>query len=509
MKKIFYIASLACAMLLSGCDDFLTVESPDFSTDKFWRNKKDVEAGLSAVYGQLENRTSKYGFAEHKSPIEDFRGDDVDYGIGADQYPEFKDLVHFVNHNENATAKEFWMNCYNGINYANNVIYGIGKVQSEGEKLSDEDYNYLMGEAVFLRAYYHMELLMNWKDIIIREDYLTSESQVHKPVSPRIDAWEFVCAELDRASSLLPESRPAEEAGRVTKNAAYAYLGMAYLTRGYEESAQKDAYFSEAMSSFNQIKGAALEANYVSMFDGSNKNCKESIFEIQFADTESDGAYHKHYLQYWSTPTGWLDGWDILRMAPMLHDAYLSEGRIAENGRYDERAYASMIFDCPEYNVPNSIVFETTYDKIFPSPEGLEYCFKKYFPDSKDEHWRAISVNVPLMRYANVMLMKAEIMNEEGVNQNRSEAINLINQVRSVHGKLPAMQGSSYQAVKEQIEHERLVEFALEGYRFYDLRRWGKLEEAMRKAGRTNFTPDKAWLPIPLMEIQSNNAVNP
>ena len=52
MKKIIYIASFLCAALLAGCDDFLTTESPDFSTDKYWRDKADVEAGLSAVYGQ-------------------------------------------------------------------------------------------------------------------------------------------------------------------------------------------------------------------------------------------------------------------------------------------------------------------------------------------------------------------------------------------------------------------------------------------------------------------------
>lgn len=58
MKKIIYIASFLCAALLAGCDDFLTTESPDFSTDKYWRDKADVEAGLSSVYGQLDCRTN-------------------------------------------------------------------------------------------------------------------------------------------------------------------------------------------------------------------------------------------------------------------------------------------------------------------------------------------------------------------------------------------------------------------------------------------------------------------
>ena len=54
MKKIIYIASFLCAALLAGCDDFLTTESPDFSTDKYWRDKADVEAGLSAALTRLQ-----------------------------------------------------------------------------------------------------------------------------------------------------------------------------------------------------------------------------------------------------------------------------------------------------------------------------------------------------------------------------------------------------------------------------------------------------------------------
>ena len=234
MKKIFYIASFALTFSLAGCDDFLTVESPNFSTDIYWRDKTDVEAGLSAVYGQLENRTDEYGFCEHKYPVEAFRGDDVSIGDDINNYPNMKDLYDYTYDNENAQTKEYWMNNYNGINYANNVIYGIDKVQTSGEAMSQEDYDHLRGEAVFLLAYYHFKTILNWKDIIIRDEYLTSEDQVHKEISSRTDCWDFICTELDRAAGLLPDTRPSGETGRVTKDVAYSYLGWAYLTRAYE-----------------------------------------------------------------------------------------------------------------------------------------------------------------------------------------------------------------------------------------------------------------------------------
>lgn len=508
MKNIFYIASLACTLLFSGCDDFLTVESPDFSTDVFWRDKKDVEAGLSAVYGQLENRTSNYGFAEHKYVVEAFRGDDILIGNDVNNYPNWKDLYAYTYDNENSQTKEYWMNCYNGINYANNVIFGIDKVQESGEKMSQEDYNHLLGEALFLRAYYHFKLILNWEDIIIRDEYLTSEEQVHKEISSRVDCWDFICGEFEEAARILPETRPAAELGRVTKNAAYSYLGWAYLTRAYEESAKKADFLGLALTALNNVKGAALEPNFESMFNGSNKNCQESIFELQFTNVTSDGAYHKHAMHYWvAAPT--MGGWDEIRVSEKMYNEFLSEGRIAANGMYDARAYASMIFNDPYYTANNSIWGQYNYADCFGTDPDVEYCFKKFLPASYDEYAQSmVYTNIPLMRYANVLLMKAEALNEQNTESGREEAISLINEIRRVHGKLPAMEGTSYEAVKAQIEHERLVEFSMECYRFYDLRRWGKLETAMKADGRVNFNAaEDGFLPIPLMEIQSNNAI--
>lgn len=505
MKKIFYIVSFLCAFSLSGCDDFLTVDSPDFSTDKFWRDKTDVEAGLSAVYGQLESRTNAYALEEIRAVVETFRGDDILTGQDVNNYPEWGAIYNFTYDNENSRIKEYWMNCYNGINYANNVIYGIGKVQESDSKMNDADYNGTMGEALFLRAYFHFKLLLNWEEIIIRNEYLTSENQTHKSLSSRTDCWNFICGELAQAGKLLPSERPSTETGRVTKGAAYAYLGWAYLTRASEESDQKSKHLESAMAALNQVTGYELEEDYESMFNGTNKNCKESIFELQFTNSTADGTYHKHVMHYWLAPPQ-MDGWDEIRVSPMMYNEYLKEGRIADNGRYDARAYGSIIYNDPYY-VEGEHILGYNYGDIFSEDDEISYCYKKYFPTTRDDYAQdAIATNIPLMRYANVLLMKAEIYNEQN---NSGQAIPLINEIRKVHGHLPAMTGSTYEEVKAQIEHERLVEFALENYRFYDLRRWNKLDIAMQKAGRKNFkAANHSFLPVPLMEIQSNNGIN-
>ena len=506
MKKYIYITSLFCATFLGGCDNFLTVESPDFSTDKFWRDSIDVESGLSAAYAQLDNRCGTYNFSEIKFVIETFREDIMEKGSDVNNYPEWGQIYDFTYNNENSRIKEYWMNCYNGINYTNNVLFGINKVQTGDHPMDQKKYNSVEGEALFLRAYYHMKLLLNWEKIIIRDEYLTSEEQTHKALSTREAGWEFVCSELSAAGKILPLTRPSLQAGRVTSGAAYAYLGWAYLTRAYEQPEKKTEYLTKAEEALEQVKGYALEKDFLSMFNGTNKNCKESIFEIQFTGNTSDGAYHQHVMHYWvAAPV--LRGWDEIRPSEMILNEYRKEGRIATTGNLDSRAYASMFFDDTYFNDGNERIYGFEYTDLFDANDEINRCFRKYMPDDMQKLKQSnTSTNVPIMRYANVLLMQAEIYNEQG---HPEKAVPLINEVRRVHGDMPGMSGESYEAVKAQIEHERLMEFAVENFRFYDLRRWGKLDEALHLAGRKNFSTEKhAFLPVPLMEIQSNNKID-
>ncbi|MNL26056.1 SusD family protein [compost metagenome] len=106
------------------------------------------------------------------------------------------------------------------------------------------------------------------------------------------------------------------------------------------------------------------------------------------------------------------------------------------------------------------------------------------------------------MRYADVLLMYAEVLNEQG----SADAMTYVNEVRNRAG-LPNGAGGNKQAVFDQIVHERIMEFTLEGSRFYDIRRWGILGQAMQAAGR-KFTADKAFYPTPLKEVNNNPQAN-
>ena len=143
------------------------------------------------------------------------------------------------------------------------------------------------------------------------------------------------------------------------------------------------------------------------------------------------------------------------------------------------------------------------YDDWF---EGADKpAFRKFMPaDMEGMEANYCAINIPLMRYSNVLLMKAEAYNEQG---HPEQAIPLINEVRDVHGDMPAMSGTSQQDVRNQIEHERMIEFPLENWRWYDLRRWGKTAQALQAAGRPGYDDSKAFYPVPLTEVNANGAL--
>lgn len=507
MKKFIYTLLACVALIVTSCDDFLTVESPDkLTSDNFWTSEANVESALAATYSQLEYSIETWEFAEVKWPVEAYREDIVVLGTDAQNYPNWVELATFTYTNGNSQFTAYWNNNYKGINFANQVIEKVPEMTDA--MLSPTARAKAVNEARFLRGYYHLKLILNWKEIIIRDKYVTDQSQIGKALSSREEAWNFIIEDF-KAATGLPLIQDADNTGRATSGAAYAYLGFAYLTRAYEESAKKTEYLGEALKAFEQVKGYELESDFVSMFDGTNKNCKESIFELQYTMSTANGADYRTALHRWIGCSE-LKGWDEILPSQFLMDEFMKEGEIATTGRYDSRLYSTIFYQCDYFNDPvEKRVYSATYNDWF-KKDGVPYnrpAFRKLMPPTVEALGLSrFANNIPLMRYSNVLLMQAEALNEL---DRTPEAIPLINQVRDVHGDMPVMAGSTKAEVTAQIEHERIIEFPLENFRWYDLRRWGKLAEAMEAAGRNGFNEaNHAYYPVPLIEINSNDLLN-
>ena len=500
MKKLIYIMTACLGLSLASCDDFLDVSSPDkLSSENYWRNDSDVEAALAVTYGQLY-LGGTWSFPEVKFPVEEYRTDLVYPGKDAYNYAPWVDLYNFTNTKGNSQTAAMWSSYYAGIMICNQVIDQVGNM---GDKISSEKRVEALAEAKFMRAWYHMQLLLNWKQIIIRDHYVTSgePSEVDHPLNDRVETWEFICDDLKQAAEGLPARWTGLDEGRGSANAANAYLGMAYLTRAYEE--ENNDFFNKAVEVFNKVEGLSLEENFTSMFNGMNKNCDESIFEIQFTQDDSNGAWYKTQFHNWIN-SGAYGGWDEIHPSEILMNEYKKEGKISTDGLYDARLYASVFFDDDYFNGNPELVLWDTFDDIKEGAGGeVAPWFRKLLPTV--DNWQKYSdVNVMLMRYGNVLLMKAEALNETG---NTAEAVKIINEVRRVHGHMPAMKGTSQDDVRAQIEHERMLEFPLENSRWYDLRRWGKTAEAMKADGRTEFNEDHLFFPVPESELNYNGGL--
>ena len=516
INKIYSMLMLVMALVvLSSCDDdeFLEQTSPDqLTSESFWRNAADARSGLTAAYSELESRSSFWdGWQEGRPVVEWFRSDYALPGPDATNYEHWMQMFNFTYTNGHTFVYVLWRTNYKGLNFANQVITKVGEMTDE--QISPEEKKQILGEAIFLRGYYHFKLLSLYEQIIVRNEFLSTEN-LDSPLSERSEAWTAVINDFSDAAEMLSYDTSLENYGRANRGAALAYLGKAYLHKAGDPTSAEGSDYDNAVAAFSQIVQDGpydLETDFLSLFNGENENNMESIFELQFksGDATSWNATRLHaFVGDWC-----VGGWGGIEASYHLVDAMKSEGMIANDGLYDNRLYGSLYFKDDYYNDPANPeeMQGYTWDQLITWQYGSADAkddtayFRKWLPNYV---WNNsyVGVNVVLMRYADVLLMHAEALNESG---NTPDAIALINQVRDVHGNMPATTAVSQDEVRDQIMHERTMELTLESTRFFDLRRWGKLDEAMQAAGRDGFSASAhAYLPVPLAEIQANPAID-
>lgn len=523
MKKIIY-SIVASAMLFSfaSCADMMDLKSPDQLTqDNYFRDQNDAMATLASAYCYIGNPEMYYG--EHKWVPEEYRTDLLTPGTDAFQYGDWISISNFTAANSNSVVNGIWSKAYRGIHCTNRTLEGTPRVP-EG-KIDESERNAIIAEARFLRAYYHFYLQMNFKNIILRDKAVAGVSDVAKPLSKRADSWNFIIEEFRKAAEGgMKTSHPASELGRATRNTAYAYMGYAMVNRAYETASEGFGQPDQTMlkaaitEAFDKIEGASLESNFRSLFDGSNQFSSESIFERAFTQV-TDGGFQLMTVQHQWILAKSLDGFDEMVPTKKLIDIFEKEKN--DQGGLDKRGIATLIWDTEYFNTPGNFPYEyevtvdgvvtkkwATFKEVFEkdkrNPKGSFYKFvssnradiyTEKTPTSLKED--VPSVNISLMRYANVLLLKAECLAQTG---DAAGAFAIVNEIRATHGGMPATKETDAMAA---IEHERVMEFTIEDSRFYDLRRWGKLQTAFVGTDRT-FAPGAEFYPLPNVESDNN-----
>lgn len=496
MKKFILYFSIAC---LCSCNESFLDLAPqhELNESTFFQTEDHFTQALHGAYAALRGTTSYYS-----AIMLEMRSDNTHYiRYEADRaQTHYEEVADFTNDELNALTDDMYYNCYVGISRVNTILDRI-----EDRNFSEEFINQITGEAKFLRAYYYFMLVRCFGGVPLYIHEVQDESNAFLGRSSVEEVYEQIRSDITDAISKLPVAQFPQD-GSATQGAArmlYADVLMTQPNRDYVEA--------EAQLRAITQMGYALLPNYSDVFEPSNKNHRESLFEVQYQ--QGDQEQQSDWLYYFIPRTSEAElitgvsgsntisdaGWNVPTQA--MVDSY-EEGDLRINpsisviaGHNDE--FGRFVYDK---------VLEVGDPEISEYPLFYYFVNKYHHPHAKikntDDNW-------PVYRYSDVLLSLAECL----VYQNKnSEALPFINQVRNRAGL------QSLTSVNEDaIAMERKHELAFENHRWFDLLRTGKAIEVMTEHGKQmkalypylaertyQITEEKLLFPIPYRELQIN-----
>ena len=465
MKKnhIYLFATFSLLLLISSSckKEFLDVKPPTQVMEDFFTSEENATLAIIGCYDVMgwdgEHNTIPFFFGDIIGR-DGWKGGDV----GGDQ-DWMDNLINFTYTPDNYMLNIAWKNYYIGINRCNTAIENIGKMSND--MISDEAKAQLIAQAKFVRGYFYFELIKTWGKVPL-VDHVLSPSEYQQPLASEEDIWNFIEGDFKAAAAVLPEKSAQDptDIGRATKGAANAFLAKAYIF-------QKK--WAEAKQLTDQIIHSgqySLLPNYEDVFKMENENNDEIIFSIQFKETgngdygdENEGSMLEVYMQTRNAPFAGIGGWGFNCPTQELVDQY-------EDG--DPRKAATIIHDGE--TLWGGTSDETTFDTKFATNID-HYSNKKYVlpPSQQPADFSDASKNWILIRYAEVLLWNAEAAFHTGGDWQTP-----LQQVRDRVGLGP----TPYSGI-DAIYHERRVELAMEGHRFWDIVRQGRGEEVLGQYG--------------------------
>lgn len=508
--KIFnYIAIFfSMAVVTTSCvdnEDLTQVDPNNDAVDSFWKTDQDALEGVNAAYGSLLTD----GTYMRSTPLLlDVRSDD------ARTNSPWGSMYNAGRFNSNVADAAIYgwayETYYQGIYRANQVLTNVPGIAFEDEALK----NRILGQAHFLRGLYLFHAVNLFKNVPLPTDLA-----VYYPQKTQEEGWKQVIADFEAAAELLPNSYTGisgldtNQKGRATKGAALGYLGKSYLFI-------KD--FANAKIAFKKVIDLgvySLVSNYRDNFTTANENNSESLFEVQFsrdaggvdlgwggAPASGWGKTSARAITYAPRAFGWTDVQPSWALFNEFHDEKTKSGDL------DPRLEATIYYNKPGGMKLYGKDFATFYAT---SPGDLNDIFCRKYQNSDGEFadeydWRS-GINERLLRYADILLMYAECLNETGDTPGAYSYIQMVRNRVNLPDLATTKPGMTQDQMREQIGHERFLEFPLEGHRFDDIRRWGWLDNPTklawlkaRDAEFNSYTKGREYYPIPQLEMDNN-----
>ena len=479
MKKLTILISF---IFLIACEDQIINLSPlsELNTNNFYTTEVDFNNALIAAYDAIQEKNSiDYIMSEIKSD----NGTEMKY-----QYE--KDIDNFSVSSTNEMVSKFWKIAYKGIFRTNIILENIDAANFDENKKAQ-----IIAQAKFIRGYIYFDLVRYFGDVplVTKVLKLTESGQMTR--SPVNDVYEFIEADLKDAASVLPSVYTAsKDVGRITKGAANAMLAKVCLTQ--QKYAEAKALL-EAVIGDTQA-GYQLLNTFSDVFSISNQNNKEIIFAIQYSNGTGDG---NTFMNDFGPGT---IGSDVSPGVGSEHN-HPTVGLIRAYLPGDTRKAVTL----KEY-----IVNPVTHDTVN-GPYNRKYLANQLMNDS--------GVDWPVIRFADVILMYSEVLNELNDLQGAITQLNRI-RARAFGNQLQNFDLTSIpdkETFRTKVLNERRLELAFENHRWFDLIRTGKAQEFLQVENRLadwktgivyisltlNMQPYQALYPIPLDEIEISKGI--
>lgn len=476
MKKTLYILLIFIAAALQSCEKFLDLRPVSQSIaienlvadSLIYKNASELEAALAGVYDDFRNEYFELDYFVNGDAQSD------DSYAGADNPANFQ-LDEYAIDATNTNVSRDWEYLYGTIGKANSVFNNTDATPGVEAARKEQ----IMAEAAWIRAFMYFQAVQLWGDVPLQLTEVTTISAELLPeIYPQLfparasvaDVYAQIISDFERAVAYAPAS--ASHKGYVTKGAANAMLAKVYATIQPPQWDKVNQYCDAVIAG-----GYSLLPEYDMLWNNENENSAEAIFEINYEGTPQSGNWGASMFRgmdwkKFNTPSN-----DLVAAFDAEGDQIRKEASIIfldVSGKWSDPYWPQITFP-----------FINKY-RIFTGNSAQNYIF---------------------LRLADIMLLKAEALNENG---DLAGAAALVNQIRS-RVNLPNTTASDKASMKLAIEKERRLELAFEGHRWYDLKRTGRALEVLNNVKGPNgsslgyvVTESKLLWPIPQAEMDKN-----
>lgn len=448
MKKILVLASLATLLMTSCGDSFFDLEPASSVTiDKVYKTASDYNVAVIGCYAKLQSQVNFY------TECCEYRSDNLSLGAPTAGTQDRYDIDHFTEKPSNGILSSYWANFNNNV-YRCNLLLD----QIDGANFAENLKKQYKDEAMFIRALNYFNMYRIWGGVPATKHVVSAAEALKVARYSDEQMFDLIAGDLKEIvdNNYLPETYSSADMGRATSGAAKALLGKVYLT--FHK-------WTEAKDILSQLIGKyQLVSPIAQVFNVDNKNNNEIIFAVHF-NKEIEGEGHS----YWYNLT---------------------------NASDDTNQTSSLLNTFPTGDARKDLI---TYVQV----EKNVRLMNKFY-DTKSPTFKTVGNDQILLRYADVLLMYAEALNE--IQYDASEgslALKYLNAVRQRAGisNLTAKQLPTQEKFRKGILVERQREFPYEGQRWFDLVRMGFAKSVMAENG-VEIKDYQLLFPIPQQEIE-------